>query len=322
MEPDTSSKSLHKKWKPDDPSLVPQPGQSSKRKQHHILDLPPEIIYKIFSLVSTQDLLLNVARVSKSFHIIAKNPLVHRSVTFSPHCSDNFEKAEAKKFLRDCFLMKELHINWDETYQVFPAVNRPEFKNVDEFLIEVILNHDHLRVIDVCKCRIAVSTVCFAKLGHATWWQNLEKFSLNIEQNKKKQAMGDLGPAFKKLARARSLKHLDLEIPAKYLMPIILASKNLVTLKNFSAKSHNDVKAMINSVKSSLKNLEIISELRQESFELLPACHHLESLTIKSEWFNSLNMLTKLENLKDLELPVSDFICSGTSIPENLFFLL
>ena len=75
-------------------------------------------------------------------------------------------------------------------------------------------------------------------------------------------------------------------------------------------------------LKSSLKNLEIISELRQESFELLPACHHLESLTIKSEWFNSLNMLTKLENLKDLELPVSDFIRSGTSIPENLFFLL
>ena len=48
----------------------------------NLLDLPIEIILKIFSNVSTQDLLLNVASASKMLNDVTQNPSVHRTVTF------------------------------------------------------------------------------------------------------------------------------------------------------------------------------------------------------------------------------------------------
>jgi hypothetical protein len=44
----------------------------------NIYDLPLEIILKVLSYLSTSDLLLNVACVSKSFNKLTTNPGVHR----------------------------------------------------------------------------------------------------------------------------------------------------------------------------------------------------------------------------------------------------
>ena len=44
----------------------------------NIHDLPLEIILKVLSYISTSELLLNVACVSKSFYKLTQNPGVHR----------------------------------------------------------------------------------------------------------------------------------------------------------------------------------------------------------------------------------------------------
>ena len=285
--------------------------QETSSKSLQILDLPPEIVFKIFSLISTQDLLLNVALVSKSFHAIVKNPLVHRTVMFSPYCSGGFHKVQALKFLRKCVLMKELIIKWDETAEVFPVQESFREFSVDEFLSELVFHHDQLRVIDVCKRQTIVSTTCLATMGRASWWKKLEKISLTLGPIKNPLARAGLIAAVEKLTEARSLQHLDVKIPSKYLNPIVLASKNLTTLKNLTTSNHDDFEAIINVIKLTIKDLEIVSDLRPESFELISSCQHLESLSIRSELFKNLEMLTKLENLRHLEFPVGDSIRSG-----------
>ena len=166
----------------------------------NILDLPLELITNILSLVPTKDLLLNVSLVNKYFYELSKNPSVHRNVTFSPFCSDQNQKEEAKKFLRNAICVEKLFINWNESFHVLS--NSRDFESMvdcDEFLSELI-EHENLKVLEVCKQKVTVSTKCIAKLGKSKWWKKLRRISMRIGPNKNPLARVDFNLALERLA--------------------------------------------------------------------------------------------------------------------------
>ena len=84
-------------------------GEVSRR---NILFFPNEILSKIFSFVATEDLLLNVSRVSKKFHEIVENPHAHVRVTLPD--TINGEDSGLINFLSKNDLIEELHLTKGE----------------------------------------------------------------------------------------------------------------------------------------------------------------------------------------------------------------
>ena len=93
----------------------------------HIATLPNELLIKIFSHLSTQDLRDNVAKVSKQFKDLCKSPLVHQVVTV------NAGENEAD-FLRAATMITELHVNTTD-------------KQVCQDELLAVANHCHLKVL-------------------------------------------------------------------------------------------------------------------------------------------------------------------------------
>jgi hypothetical protein len=56
-----------------------------RRPRLKLTCLPDEILLKILSYVPTYDLVQNVARVSKHFHHLTRDPDAHVSITFTNH---------------------------------------------------------------------------------------------------------------------------------------------------------------------------------------------------------------------------------------------
>ena len=69
----------------------------------HIFDLPEEILHRILSLLSTKELLINVATVCKKFREMALDPGSHQHVTIWPirHTPGPTYIAGISKFLRN-----------------------------------------------------------------------------------------------------------------------------------------------------------------------------------------------------------------------------
>lgn len=77
-----------------------------------ITTLPVEILLTIFSYIPTYDLLQNVARVSKYFYALTRDPDVHRSVTFTNHVNTD----KAIEFLKDKTKVATYFIVFDKVY--------------------------------------------------------------------------------------------------------------------------------------------------------------------------------------------------------------
>jgi hypothetical protein len=119
-----SSESKKRKVKPDDDD--PQPGSSKKRKivpevstaklepvkklhNKGITDLPNELLLKVFSYVSTSDMMGKVALVSNRFNQLNKDPESHVALHF-PQKRTYYELATLKQFLAKKNKIQEVHL--------------------------------------------------------------------------------------------------------------------------------------------------------------------------------------------------------------------
>ena len=83
------------------------------RKQ--ICELPEEILIKILSHLSTYDLLINVAVVSKQFYSFSKNAKVHNNVSFV--LNKFVFQGPVARFLKKATHLRTLEIRLQYLYQ-------------------------------------------------------------------------------------------------------------------------------------------------------------------------------------------------------------
>ena len=132
--------------------------------------LPEEILIQILTLLSTRDILMNVAMTSKLFLHLSKVPGAHLTVSTSQEADDK----AAVRFLRKAFLMKKLYL----TDRTISSVTR---KGSCEEKLLAVTKHAHLEAV-IVEGRPRISLDCFNKLGRSKWWQNLKQFQLNIDE--------------------------------------------------------------------------------------------------------------------------------------------
>ena len=108
-----------------------------------------------------------------------------------------------------------------------------------------------------------------------------------------------------------SLTYLDVKIPPKHLLQIALSCRNLQTLKQINVETYEDFLQIVEARKSTLKEIEICSDLNSEAFDLLQDCQMVERLTIHSRNFRNIEVLTKLNHLATLQFPVRSNCLTG-----------
>ena len=112
-------------------------------------DLPPEIMMKIFSHLRTQDLLVNVAPVSKYFYELVKDPEAHIKVWLPA----NVDIGAAAGFLRTATKIQELRIFTYEATQLDlktkPFSEEVELQIFCDQLLIAVSRHSNLKVVDI-----------------------------------------------------------------------------------------------------------------------------------------------------------------------------
>ena len=149
------------------------PSSSGQAQNGHLVnltDLPPEVLLCIFSLVSTSDLLCNVAYVCQQFYDITKNPGVHIVITMNPisQVIDKSYEDGAMRFLCQATLMKEFHFRRNCVFvpQESCFSSKPCFFKTYycDKLISAIQNHCHLKVVDISHKYVSMSLDGFQKM--------------------------------------------------------------------------------------------------------------------------------------------------------------
>ena len=275
--------------------------------QINILDLPPELIFKILAHVSTKDLLRNVALASTAFYHYTKNPGIYRCVSLSlPRSTCDLQSASL--FLQNLLLLEELYIKPDYSSKILNPIGHQNEKYMPENLEKMftgILEHDHLKVLDICQFSYVVSTTCLAALGRAKWWPYLTKISLNLGPNKNPLARAGIRLAFKLLENSDNLKCLNVKMQSNSYLPIALSCKNLNILKINPKITEEQFISVLTKRSVTLKDLRIYVDLSPKAFLLIPDCHKLTALCILSRGFESFEILAQLQNLTRLELVIS-----------------
>ena len=112
-------------------------------------DLPPEIMMKIFSHLRTQDLLVNVAPVSKYFYELVRDPEAHIKVWLPV----NVDLGAASEFLRTATKIQELRIFTHEATRL-ELRTRPFSDEIEpqlfcDPLLIAVSRHSNLKVVDI-----------------------------------------------------------------------------------------------------------------------------------------------------------------------------
>lgn len=141
--------------RPNETEKLFWPEKKKQRRNHNNSSLPVEILIKILSQVATDDLLRNVAIVSKQFYEITKYPEVHLNVRIL-FCSD---PAKGVHFLQRTTRIRELIVS-----------GKKEVVVGCEPLLLAVRTHPHLRAL---KCVPMISEKCFIELSEAVWWTKL-----------------------------------------------------------------------------------------------------------------------------------------------------
>ena len=285
----------------------------------NICSFPTEVITKILSHLSTQDLLGNVALVSKQFYILTKTPGVHLVITISQYADEK----DASTFLLGANRIRELHITGP------PKVPYSRGPKVCDRKLLAVTGHSYLRVLNVYKFA-EVSAACFIELSKSRWWSKLVVFHMNFSTRHAYQRLEtheEFETAVQGLGSSCSLKYLGLgcEVALHFSKPVLdlyigPTLKNLKSLTIYdkcsqTADTHVLAK-IIDARKDTLEELSIQNELNdfvmESDIKGLVKCSNLKSLRI-STVFSRFETLTKLENLTTLFLD---------SVDPNLCFFL
>ena len=251
-----------------------------------------ELLIKILSLLSTQDLRENVANVSRKFQDLCNSPLVHQVVTVNS-CENEAD------FLRWATMMTELHLHVQDKQQ-----------DCKEELM-AITNHSHLRVLHVYGCLI-LDPRSFYSLGSSKWWKNLRGFRMELA-DKSYDELGhlpDFDSIISKLGCLENMMHFgfgcydlfeyDLSKVAVLNLikgPSMKKLKSLVVLEPYST---TQILESVEARKETLEEMKIYSKLLDLNFVTL--CHKIKNLSITQNFSCDLNILSKLKNLTSLEI--------------------
>ena len=282
-----------------------------------INDLPPEILLKILSNVSTHDLLQNVALVSQQFYELTKCPEVHLVVSVSERANAD---RTAMMFLKKARLMTSLTMTHSSSQVVNSFEDDDddvEFTDVSLVLL-VIRQHENLRSI-LCwdtKHECKMSLRAFLLISKCVWWKKLHKFEVGIDDSNFKEMWGNnetkrqFDDAVKNLGSDGNLSELALSI-VNY--PIFVPSIHRLV----SNPKYNELKSLqiymeydddtafvevLKTRKDSLERLTICDKiLSTESYLALSQCKKLKYFRNQVS-FEDFHVLSKLQNLTTLEL--------------------
>ena len=259
-----------------------------------ISTLPNELLVKILSYLSTQDLRGNVAHVSKQFKELCKSPLVHQVVTV------NAGENEAD-FLREATMMTELHIeaNYGQDCQ-------------EELM--AITKHCHLKALHV-NGYVKLKPLCFYSLSLSKWWKNLNRFNFELEEYSYYEVVEH--PSFSSvisiLGCNENMIHFCfgsvIDCLDSYKLDVINlikgpTMKHLKSLGVFEPCSDSQMLEIVEARKETLEELNIDCIL--SSYDFLTSCPKIKHLSISKTLCLELPIFPKLKNLTSLQIHVSE----------------
>ena len=259
--------------------------------------LPNELLIKIFSHLSTQDLRRNVANVSKQFKELSKSPFVHQVVTVKA-CENEAD------FLRGATMMTELHLH-----------TKAEKECQEELM--AITNHCHLKVLHVYGC-IILDPPSFYTLGSSKWWKSLRGFYMELvgTSYEKLGNLSDFDFVISKLGCDGNMTHFGFgffsedvfwdDIQQAAVLNLIKgpSMKNLKSLVVCEPYSDSQMVEIVEARKETLEKMEIKSIV--SNFDLLTLFPKIKHLSIDQTIYSDLHILPKLKNLTSLEVFLSD----------------
>jgi len=268
-----------------------------------IEDLPPEILMDILSRLTTHDLLINVASVSKYFHQLSKDPGVHLRVSLPA----NIDLGPAANFLRRVTKIQELKIfNYEETelqLKPKPFSEEPDQQVFCDQLLIAVSNHSNLQVIDITGLHATAST--FNSLNTTNFFSNLEKLSLHIEMTSGSIDRLHLELTITLLASIGKLKHLKLKgiasLDSNLMTNLAMSCNQLESYVSDCQLSNEQQVSIYKERRSTLKHLNVESvSWDEEIFESLSQCEKIDKLTeYIYPFFKGIN---KLKNLRAIHL--------------------
>jgi len=295
----------------------------SKRKKltcdTQIWSLPIEILTKIFSMLSTYDLLANVARVSKRFHDLTTNPGVHIRVSLIVHHNNT----NALKFLKSATLMKELFIEMPRPKHCF-VEDTLEFEDEKRFdvsesfdvFLESLTEHENIRSFTIDGL-LTPTSVTGTLLSKSKWWPKLTELSMFIctldpdfddeDDVILNETFDRFSDAVKMLESSRSLRHFDISSTSKYrceyIMPLALRCNKLKSFIFSSYIEDEDLNSIFECNKDTLEELKLDQSLNKLNGSRLLECLNLKTL-ILDRVFDLFQCFPHLKNLKTLEISV------------------
>ena len=270
----------------------------AKKASTPIATLPNELLIKILSQLSTQDLRENVAHVSKQFQVLCKSPLVHQVVTV------NTGENEAD-FLRGATMMTELHLY------------AKDGQDGQEELM-AIANHSQLNVLCVYGC-VTLEPVTFYSLSSSKWWGNLKefKFEFALDFNPKLDKIPNFDFLLSKLGSNGNLTSFCFGGPGMF-----TRFDPTLTCNFIKGPSMSKLESLVVNELYSPDQMDEIVEARKETLKELTLnigclssyefCSKLRHLTVDE---SNLHILPNFLHLTSLEI---SFICEDVLIANQL----
>jgi len=284
-----------------------------------INDLPNELLEHIFVRLSTSDLLVNVARVSKRFYKVVKNPSVHRVVTIFPHNEFPHHELQweqrAATFISKAIFLEERHIKRESTTYSWELEDVSEYGPFyktktcpffQKLVMLATLQLENLKVLEICPEYGFISLNGIAMLRKAKWWTKVTEISFKIEKaDFHPTGEKDLTTALMTLGQDGNLRYLNANLPERFYANIAIRSKKLKSMKRMPAIMTDSFHKIVEEKNAELKELEICSDFSPLAIKLIPQFENLTFLGIKSKNFSCFEILPRLKHLKSLDIFIS-----------------
>ena len=274
--------------------------QYETKKETRLINLPPELVIKILSYVSTEDLLNNVAITSKQFYSLTKDQACHLNISLP----FNVNKSAAAQFLTLASQIQELNIFTfeEDLFELRKAMpNTRAVLFCDEILAAVSM-HTNLRVVNIEGMKARGSSL--NSLASTNFYGKLSKLVLDVEENPSGFEVTALA-----LCSTGKLRHVELngmkEVDPRVIKNMAVSFHKLETLNTDCRLTNPDAIDILVSQKSTLKALGINKvEITDDLIEAHSECKNLESFI--PMYYPPFIQLKNLKNLFWLHLDYKD----------------
>ena len=290
-------KGLSDTWAGTNPNETPLGRKSAENRldspESKFSSFPMEVLIKILSYVPTYQLLQNVARVSKRFNTLTKDPDAHISITLINQLSD---AGEAIKFLKSKTKVEEIHFTCNSS-------NPPQFvqsMKISEDFLSSAFSNSKIKVVEI------------RRPWHLDRLDQLD-FLTEVPENAKRLTCLIVNVIEKVKGKTwtnpTSLKHLELVGSWSELTNIGQTSSMLIRLESALATDQSkELKLVFRANKNTLKAVHLPSyNWSDEDVRSLLSCSKLEFLTMRNYRVSPacLYEIGRFENLQGLDIRVN-----------------